>query len=242
MNGRNAPIAIIIAVICAVIIFYMMYVVRKIDVGLGGEIAQQKTEELTDALNELDYQLYWIGYLPPYMEGIEEHVTLLTAGQANGTTLPVTEGDVGFTAYDPDGNVISRVEQRDYADHMMIVINTTDDISDATWSVIQDCAVNNHVPVLLIGRHNIDAFREHMILIHREYDDYSTMFFEISRTPVEDPIAPDIVRAGGRELADALLEYIRASFDDPSVVYVTPPVSTTETQETEITEETADAA
>lgn len=241
MNGRNAPIAIIIAVICAAVIFYMMYAVRKIDVGIGSKQAEQKTEELTASLNELDYEIYWIGYLPSYLEGIEDHITLLTAGQANASTLPITAGDTGLTVYDPDGNIISHTEQRDYADHMMIIINTTDTLSDSTMDVIQDCAVNNHVPVLLIGRQNVDAFRSHMLLIHRDYDEYATMFFEISRDPVEYPIESQVVRAGGRDLADALLEFIRSSFDDPSIVYVTPP-AVLETNETEITEETADAA
>lgn len=241
MNGRNAPIAIIIAVLCAAVIFYMMYAVRKIDVSIGGRQAEQKTSELADRLNELDYEIYWIGTLPPYLEGIEDHVTLLTAGQANATTLPITAGDTSLTVYDPDGNMVSHTEQRNYADHMMIVINTTETINDTTMDVIQDCAVNNHVPVLLIGKQNIDAFRAHMLLIHRDYDEYGTMFFEISREPVEYPIEPSVVSEGGRALADALLEYIRAAFDDPSIVYVTP-AATSETYETELTEETADAA
>ena len=201
MNGRNAPIAIIILVIAGAIIFYMMYAVRKIDNSYGNDQDEQKTEELTALLNEKDYHIYWIGELPEYMDGISEHVSVMTAGQANASLLPVVDGGVGFTVYDPDGNMVSHTEQRDYADHMMIIVNTQDELSQDTLA--------------------------------------------ITKVPVDDPIAPEVVAAGGREYADALLTCIIETFEDPAVVYVTPgayPSQAQETYETVITEETTDAA
>jgi hypothetical protein len=55
----------------------------------------------------------------------------------------------------------------------------------------------------------------------------------------------EVVAAGGREYADALLTCIIETFEDPAVVYVTPgayPSQAQETYETVITEETTDAA
>jgi len=245
MNGRNAPIVIILLVIAGAIIFYMMYAVRKIDNSLGNNQAEQRTEELTASLNENDYEIYWIGQMPEYMDGISEHVTLMTAGQANASLLPVVDGGVGFTVYDPDGNMVSHTEQRDYADHMMIIVNTQDELSQDTLAVLQDCTVNNHVPILIVGENNIQAFRDYLILIHHDYDQNSSFFFEITKAPVDDPIAPEVVAAGGREYADALLTCIIETFEDPAVVYVTPgayPSQAQETYETVITEETTDAA
>lgn len=245
MNGRNAPIAIIILVIAGAIIFYMMYAVRKIDNSLGNNQAEQRTEELTASLNENDYEIYWIGQLPEYLDGISDHVTVMTAGQANSSVLPVTDGGLDFTVYDPDGNMISHSEQRDYADHMMIIVNTPDELSQDTLAVLQDCTVNNHVPILIIGQNNIQAFRDYLILIHHDYDQNSSFFFEITKAPVDNPIEPEVVAAGGREYADALLTCIIETFEDPAVVYVTPgayPSQLEETYETMTTEETTDAA
>jgi hypothetical protein len=223
----------------------MMYAVRKIDNSLGDDQAQQRTEDLAAALNEKDYHIYWIGELPEYMDGINDHVTVMTAWEANALLLPVVGGDVGLTVYDPDGNMISHSEQRDYADHMMIIVNTQDELSQDTLAVLQDCTVNNHVPILIVGENNIQAFRDYLILIHHDYDQNSSFFFEITKAPVDDPIAPEVVAAGGREYADALLTSIIETFEDPAVVYVTPgayPSQAQETYETVITEETTDAA
>lgn len=243
MTGRNAAAFIFILFATGAAILFMMYETRRIDVSRVNQDTEQRTEDLIASLNELDYHIYWIGELPQYIDGISDHISVLNAAQANYANLPVAEADTGFTVYDEDGRVLSHIEQRDYASYMMIVINTSEELSEESLDIIQDCAVNNHVPVLLIGRHNIDAFREHMILIHREYDENSTMFFEISRTPVDNPISPETVTAGGHAYADAILGLINDSFGNPSVVYVAD-ITTATTQETteETTEETEDAA
>ena len=243
MTGRNAAIFILILFVTGAAILFMMYQTRRIDVSRVNQDTEQHTEDLIASLNELDYHIYWIGELPQYMDAISDHVSVLNAASANYANLPVSEADTGFTNYDEDGNVISHIEQRDYASYMMIVINTTEELSEESLDIIQDCAVNNHVPVLVIGKSNIDAFRSHMILTHRNYDENSTMFFEISRTPVDNPIPPETVVAGGHAYADALLGLINDAFRNPSVVYVADITEAT-TQETieETTEETEDAA
>ena len=246
MRGRNAALYIIILALTAAAILFMMYQTRRIDANLYNSQMESGTEELIAELDQLDYEIYWIGELPQYMDGIADHVTLLSSSEANRNTLPVTEGDMGFTEYDEDGNVVNHIEQRDYASYMMIVVNTSEELSDVTLAAIQDCAVYNHVPVLLIGKNNIDAFRAYMILVAGDYDENSTMYFEISKYPQNNPIDPSVVASGGHAYADALLAFIRDSFDNASVVYVTPvPVVTTQTEqpeETVLTEETEDAA
>lgn len=245
MNGRNSIIVVVFLLLIGIIVFYMMFKVRDVDNGIREMRTEEHTAELADALNEFDYQIYLIGELPQYMEGISDHVIQLTAGQANSANLPVSEGTVGFTSYDEDGNVLMHIEQRDYAPYMMIIINTQDELSETALAAVQDSAVNNHVPVLLVGRNNIDLFREYMILVHKDYDQNATMFFEISRYPVDNPINPDIVSNGGHEYADAMLAFIRDVFVNPAVVYAQDmelPTETSETEETIQTEETADAA
>ncbi len=245
MNGRNAPIAIIILVLAGAVIFYMMYAVRKIDAGIGDDQAEQRTEELTATLNEYDYQIYWIGEVPEYLDGISDHISVLSAAQVNASTLPVAAGDFGMTIYDPDGNVLSHSERREYADHMMIIVNIEETLSENVMALLQDCTVNNHVPILIIGKNNINAFRDYLILIHHDYESYSSFFFEITKAPVDNPIEPSVAQAGGREYADAILECIIETFEDPAVVYVTPgayPSQTEQSYETEVMEETTDAA
>ncbi|MBR1797340.1 MAG: hypothetical protein IJ757_04935 [Clostridiales bacterium] len=240
MNERNPWVVVIILILAGVMIFYMMYKVRKVDVNTAAYRTEQKTEELTAALNELeDYQLYVIGTLPEYMDGISEHVTLLTVGQANTTTLPVTEGTIGFAVFDEDGREIEHIDQRDYASYMMIIINTQEELTESALDAIQDAAVYNHVPVLLIGKNNIDTFREYMILVHKDYDDNASMFFEITRYPLDNPIDPEVVSSGGHAYADALLEFIRSAFEDPAVVYVDAP-EIIETSGSDVSEATAE--
>ncbi len=226
MQGRNVAVFIIILFLAGAGILYMMYETRRIDVSLGNQVTEDRTAELSEQLNQYDYNLYWIGELPQYMEGISDHVTLLTAGQANINTLPITAGGTGFTSYDESGNVISHVEQREYAPYMMIVINTSEEIPEETWDIIEDCTVNNHVPLLLIGRNNIEAFRTHMILVWKDYDENATMYFQISRSPQDNPIDPEIVASGAHPYANALLEFFNNAFQDPSVVYVNDSEST----------------
>lgn len=236
MQGRNAALYIIILALTAAAILFMMYQTRRIDAGLYNSQVEENTEMLIQDLDSLDYEIYWIGTLPQYIDGISDHVTLLSAAEADSSVLPVAAGDNGFTEYDEDGNIVNHIEQRDYASYMMIIINTADELSDEAWAAVQDCAVNNHVPVLLIGDQNINAFRAHMILIAKDYEPNSTLFFEITRYPQDNPIAPEVVGAGGHAYADALLQFIRDTFDHPSVVYVTPAVQTTQTEMTEQTE------
>ncbi|MBQ7274577.1 MAG: hypothetical protein IJR15_03885 [Clostridiales bacterium] len=222
MQGRNAGLYVIILGLTVMAILFMMYQTRRIEAGLHNSKVQQNTEELTAELNQLDYEIYWIGELPQYMDGIREHVTLISASGANSSVLPVVEGDMGFTEYDENGRIVNHIEQRHYAPYMMIVINTSEELSDTAWAAVQDCAVNNHVPVLLIGDNNINAFRSYMILVAKDYDANSSLFFEITREAQDNPIDPEAVANGGHAYADALLTFIHDTLIDPSVVYITP--------------------
>lgn len=247
MQGRNAALYIIILALTAAAILFMMYQTRRIDANLYNSQVEANTEELIADLDQLDYEIYWIGNLPQYMDGIADHVTLLTVDEANSDTLPVVEGTMGFNEYDEDGNLVTHIEQRDYAAYMMIVVNTSDELPEAALSAIQNSVVENHVPILLIGDQSINAFRSFMILVAKDYEANSSLFFEISRYPQDNPIDPDAVSAGGHAYADALLIFIHDTFMNPAVVpAINEPVPTTsvETVETtaQETEETYDAA
>ena len=243
MKSHNMAFAAVIVCLAFAFVLFMMYETRKIDVSLGNDQIEKEHEELIDRFDGLDYEIYWIGELPEHMEGIEDHVTLLDAEHANINTLPVLEGRMGVTIYNPDGMVVDHSDARDYAANMIIVVNTGDELSEQTLDALRNCTVENRVPVLLIGRNNIDSFRERLILVHKEYDEYSTMFYTMAGGPIDDPIEPSIVSGGGYAYANALLEYLRDSFNNHQVVYVTPEVTVQssqpeETVETEITEET----
>lgn len=233
--------AVLILIFFAFILF-MMYQYRQIDVDLGAQRTEKRHEDLVASFDELDYQIYWIGTVPEHLEGIADHISVLTAGQVSADTMPVTQGIDGFTVYNEDGNIIERVEQRDYADNMIIVINTDEDLNDDALSVIQNCAVGNHVPVLLIGQKSIDAFRQYMILVHKEYTENSSMLFTVPATATDDPIDPEIAAQGGYAYANALLEFFRTSFNAPVYVYVTPPATSPATQETEAETEPAETS
>ena len=247
MNGRNIAVVVIIILLTGAMILFLMFEVKKIDAGLSDRRSEEHTDALISELNQRDYRIYWIGSLPSELSGIEDHVTLIAPGEADGTNLPVVSGNTGFTEFDSDGNVINHTEQRDYSASMMIIINADEVLSETAFAAIRDCTVENHIPVLIIGKTNIDAFREYMILVHKEYNENSSMFFEITRYAEDDPIDPSAVSEGGHAYADAVITFITDTFDDPAVVYVTPsPVNeTAQTEASEsvtVTEETEDAA
>ena len=70
MNGRNIAAVAIILIFTGFAVIFMMYETRRIDVGIGNQRTKQNTEELCAQLNELDYEIYWIGSLPMYLDGI----------------------------------------------------------------------------------------------------------------------------------------------------------------------------
>jgi len=240
MNTRNYAVIVIILLLVAAVVGFLAFKVNSMSDGIKAAYEEKATADLAEQLNLNDYQIYWIGEVPEYLELISDHITVLTVGQANYNTLPVNEGNTSMTVYDQDGNVLSSREQRDYADNMLIVINTNDEISEEKWDIIRNCTVDNRVPVLLIGNSSIDAFREYMILIGRDTNAYSSMLFEFSRTPVDDPVDPAVIEAGGRGYANALMEFFLSRIDNPVVVYVSSDETavTVTTQETDITEET----
>jgi len=241
MSGRNLATVAVILLLVAVVVFFLMFEVDRISEDSKLKAQEAHTQELADNLNTLDYEIYWIGQVPEYLDAISSDITVLTVGQAGFETLPVAEGNTAYTVYDKDGNEVGGAEKRDYAQNMMIVINTDDEISDALWDVIRNCAVQNYVPVLLIGGDNIDAFREYMILVKKTYGECDSMLFEYTRDTVENPIDPEAVSGGGRAYADALLEFFFDRFGEPIVVYVTS-TPTPEAVESTLAEETSGAA
>lgn len=243
MNARNYSVVAVILLIVAAIVGFLAFKVNTMSDGIKAFYEEKKTSDLALSLNERDYEIYWIGTLPQYMDMISENVTLLTVNQASFNTLPVIEGNSELTVYDKNGNVIQHREKRDYASSMLIVINTNEEIPDEKWDVIRNCVVNNHVPLLLIGDNNIYSFREYMIMLDKTYEASSTMFFEFSSEALDNPIDPSIVEAGGRDYANSLLEFFISVIDNPVIVYVSsetiPPTTAVETNETEeILEET----
>ena len=60
MNGRNPVLIVIFFLIVGIIVFYMMFKVRDADESYSEQQSIERTEELTAALNELDYHIYWI--------------------------------------------------------------------------------------------------------------------------------------------------------------------------------------
>ena len=233
MKTRSVEVMAALILIFFAFILFMMYQYRQIDVDLGNQRIEKRHEDLVASFDEIDYHIYWIGTVPEHLEGIADHMSVLSVSEVNSNTMPVSQGVNGFTAYNEEGQIIEHVEQRDYASNMMIVINTTEDISEDAWGVVQNCAVVNHVPVLLIGQKSIDAFREYMILVHKEYTEYSTMLFNVSVLATDDPIDAQIVQGGGYAYANALLEFFRTSFNAPVYVYVTPGATETSVQETQ---------
>ncbi|MCQ2516134.1 MAG: hypothetical protein MJ094_04645 [Saccharofermentans sp.] len=250
MNARNYSVVVVILLLVAAIIGFLAFKVNSMSDGIKAAYEEKTTQELADQLAENDYRIYLIGEMPEYLNIISDHITVLTVGQVNSVSMPVNEGNSSMTVFDQDGNVISEREQRDYADFMLIIINTDEEITTDKMDIIRNCAVENHVPVLLVGANSINTFREYMIMIPRDCSAASSMLFEVSRDVVDNPIDMDIVASGGREYANALMEFMLLRIENPVVVYVSPDtlptaVETQETEfieETEITEEILDAA
>ena len=220
MNARNYSVIVIILLLVAAIVGFLAFKVNRMSDGLRSFYEEKETLDLAEELNSYDYHIYLIGELPEYMEPISSHVTVLAPALANSNNLPVNEGNSTMTVYNPDGDVVSHREQRDYAANMFIMINTTEEISDSSWEIIRNCTVENQVPVLLIGDSSINAFREYMILVRKDYDASSSMLFTFTREPLDNPIDPSVVAQGGRDYANALIEFFISRIENPVVVYV----------------------
>ncbi len=220
MNARNYSVIVIILLLVAAIVGFLAFKVNRMSDGLRDFYEEKTTADLASELNNYDYHIYIIGELPEYLEAISSHVTVLTPALANYNNLPVNEGNSTMTVYNPDGDVVAHREQRNYASNMLIMINTTEEISDDSWEIIRNCTVDNHVPVLLIGDSSINAFREHMILVRKDYNESSSMLFEYTRNPIDNPIDPAIAGRGGRDYANALIEFFISRIENPVVVYV----------------------
>jgi len=143
------------------------------------QMGQAAMNSASEKLEDFEFGIYWIGDCPEPVKNNVPEITFVPTDAINGDNMPIVWSDVEYTIYAEDGSVVEHVVPRDYPHNMLIVVNNVTDLSEDSLEVIRQCAVDNKVPVLLIGRDTISAFREYINWSPKDYESDDTMLFSV---------------------------------------------------------------
>lgn len=233
MNKRKVGsliTVVIVILLIAGIIFYLTSKLADRANYLLEKKREKETAQIASSLNSYDYSIYWIG-VPP--EGLEElvgdHMVIIAPQDVSEENMPIFTmyGDITIS---DRGQVITQNIHRDYPEHLLIINNAAEQLSEDAMDIQRRCAVDNNVPVLLIGTTQIDDFRSVMLMSAGQYGPYSSMLF--SSNNGVNPVVMDegALEAGGRNYLDGIMTFAQEVFDlplpTPVVVGTVPPPET----------------
>ena len=227
MKGKKTGLIVIILLIFVMAMVFVM--MRISDISSRSFLFRSKmdTEERIEALSEYDYMIYWIGECPSELTGSDANITVLAPENMNDSTMPVKWSSYHYTEYDEDGNLVKEVLPRDYPEKMLIVLNIGRALTEGEADVLNRCVVDNYIPMIVIGKPTIDDVRQRYYLVSRDYGLNDTMEFITGEGASDNTVSSRAVEAGGRELADEVLDRAIALFamdllPDPEVVGTVP--------------------
>lgn len=237
MNGRKTATVVAILLFVTGVIWFLMLQVNKIAEAQKELLKEARTSEAAARFDGEDLMIWFIGDPIPGLELLGDKMTVIAPEAVSSSNMPVRWSSVRSTEYDDNGRVMNEVIPRDYPDKMFVIVNTSYEFTPEQLEVLRNCAVDNDVPVFLIGEHAIDAFRRTLILVEKDYTEDSNMLFTSWNNAVDDPIDPEIVAGGGSEYAEAIMNLVYLVTDEAtySVVYDMP-VNSLETEPTETTQ------
>ena len=241
MKRSDSGVVVVIIVMIAFVVIFMMSALRKTakdqhDTAQASDLNVAITNLITE-----DYMIYYLGTPPQELINSDIKMTVLSQDQLTSDLLPVYAHSFTFTEYDEDGNLVNQETPRDYARFMLIYVDSSIELSDIHLDLLHNCAVDNHVPIILEGKTNIELFRNKLILPVHIYEDSDTMMF----TPwdSEDHVIPSSdLGTKGIGFATDLLNIMKQITVDQTQYYIdaaaTAPTMTASEETTETAAET----
>jgi len=211
--NRNKTGVIVIVILAG---FFVIAMSMVFNTSVRRESALKKqaaVNEKIDFLNSIDLTVYWIGGFPSELEKLREKTTIIMPEEISRETMPVKSSSFRIEIKEKSGTT-SEIVPRKYSEYMMIVLASTEGITDEAKDILRDCIVYNRVPILCIGS---DACQfVGTILIHGSgYEKNHTLYYKLNDGYKEPYLDVKAVAAGGVEFADAfctkLCEYCNAS-------------------------------
>ncbi len=178
---------------------------------------QASVNEKIEFLNSIDLTVYWIGGFPSELEKLRQNTNVIMPENISRDNMPVKSSTFRISITEKIGDQKGETKEivpRKYSEYMMIVLTSTEGITDEAKDILRDCIVYNGVPILCIGS---DACRfVGTILIHGSgYDKDHTLYYKLNEGYKEPYLDVKAVSAGGVEFADAfctkLSEYCNAA-------------------------------
>ncbi len=186
MDRHRSSLIIVIVVFFVMFMLFMCLFVDR----MAGESQIRRQEDRFEAQvsksESYEFCIYWIGDVPEGLERIGDKLAVVAPGDVSEDTMPIPWGDMHFTRYNEDGVPLEEIEPRDYAPHMLIVVNNGSELTEDQYEILRQCTVDNEVPVLLLGD-SIAPFREMMLLYVDTYSEDDSMLF-VSASGAEDGV------------------------------------------------------
>ena len=202
LTGKRITLIVTVIMMVGLLCILLLNGVGSISIGVAKE---NKMEDLREALLEQDIGLYVIGDVP---DGLLDLGTKISSFNVNEENMPIWVSQTHSRITNGNGYVISESVPRDYPEHMllMVCIPADAEVEDETWEIIRNCAVENNVPVLLVGSHNIVRFREYLIQASKVYEENDTMLFTSPDHWTVNPFGP-LNNTHKEDFSAAFMEY-----------------------------------
>lgn len=153
---------------------------------------EQEVDDKIENLSASDCHIYWIGDCPDKLLSLGDKITVLTQDEISEDTLPILWTEVSFSTYTSDGELESQITPRDYANHMLIVVNAVD-LDDDSLEILQNCGVKNKVPILFISDFTVAQFRTYINWVNSSMDSITSMLFSTEYGSKDNPITTEDV-------------------------------------------------
>ena len=196
---------------------FFLFIAILFDSSTKRQDALDRKAELESRLTELsqlDLRIYWIGEPPSQLATLEPVISVVTPESASEDTLPVKGPSFHTTEYTPDGQVVSEDIPKEYPEKMLIVITGNPNLPEKGREALLDAVSKNGVPVLAIGD-EASEFLSGVISYRRLHKgEGSSLYYCLGHGYKENPIKPDLVKAGGIDLAEAIPDRIILAMQD----------------------------
>ena len=176
LTGRRIILIVAIIVLTGLACILLLSKAGKVGVDIANS---RRVEDLCGQLAQQDVALYVVGEVPQGLSGLGEKLHEVPVDQVSTLTMPVWVSDIHSTMTDRSGAVLRENIPRDYASHMLVMVNVPEStpLTPEALEVIRNCAVDNEVPVLLVGEYSINTFREYLLAPSKVCGDNDTMLF-----------------------------------------------------------------
>ena len=252
MERKSIVAFIPILAILAIAIVFLSVFFNGLSAKKNDKTTTQEAQDLLKSMDDGSLMVYWIGDCPSIMMSLGESIQVVNIGNINDDTMPVNRTNYHIIQYNQQGDIVDEMIPRVDRDKTIIVINKEFHFSNEELEVIQNCIVQNNVPVLAIGSGAIKVLRYRLLMPQLEYSENDTFFYSVGINTQSHVIDESLVKEGKAEFAIAIANFINDYFDANGVnntiatfVVATLDRSTTITEEStevsvesEITEDT----